>query len=59
MFKADIVSVKMLPDEDSVVKERLRCLLQLAIAIGRREGLLGKEILPKVTESKTFMKRRR
>lgn len=39
---ADSVEVKTLPEgDDAMVRERLRVLLELAVAIGRREGLLS------------------
>ena len=41
--KADSIEVKTLPEEgEFVVRGRLRVILKLAIAIGRRECLLGK-----------------
>jgi hypothetical protein len=42
--KADSIGVKtLLKEGDLVVKERLRVILDLVIAVGRREGLLGKD----------------
>lgn len=58
MLEANIVGVKMLPDEDNAVKERLRVLLQLAVAIGKREGLLGKELVSKVKQPEAVRERK-
>mgnify|MGYP001040111435 CR=1 FL=1 len=41
--KADPIEMRTLPEErGSAVRERLRVILNVAIAVGRREGLLDK-----------------
>ncbi|NWF78144.1 MAG: hypothetical protein HXY36_06105 [Chloroflexi bacterium] len=53
IYKENSAIVRASSGDETAVKERLRTLLQLAIAIGRREGLLGKGTAVKDPEVST------